>query len=191
MVYCAFLKEPLSLFSSFCMTTNPLFHFWITTFPLYIFRGPQWGSGFACWHLITGCHISVGSSPTSDKAEACPNIILTVEWGYKTSNFHLWIHTYISQYKTTHILQTATCTYSHPVSRKHASLLYLYNHTLFQLYNQTPTLLRNVKPQHLPLYNHITTLSLFITTLELCSYKTTLISCNCLYTFLYFCYITR
>ena len=30
---------------------------------------PQGHSGEQVWHLITGCHLCVGSTPTSDNAE--------------------------------------------------------------------------------------------------------------------------
>ena len=32
-------------------------------------RGPQWHSGKHVWHLVTGCHVCVDSSPTSGYAE--------------------------------------------------------------------------------------------------------------------------
>ena len=38
-----------------------------------------WPGGKQVWHLITGCHLCVGSTNTSDNAEACPNLTFTVE----------------------------------------------------------------------------------------------------------------
>ena len=32
-------------------------------------KGPRWPSGLQVWHLITGCHLCVGSTQTSDNAE--------------------------------------------------------------------------------------------------------------------------
>ena len=32
-------------------------------------RGPQWPSMYEVWHLITGCNLCVGSTPTSHNDE--------------------------------------------------------------------------------------------------------------------------
>ena len=49
------------------------------------FKGPRWPSGFQVWHLITGCHLCVGSTPTSGNAEDLPQYDpVAVEWHLKT-----------------------------------------------------------------------------------------------------------
>ena len=43
-------------------------------------RGPRWPSGWQVWHLITGCHLCMGLTPTNDNIlRTCPNMTLAVE----------------------------------------------------------------------------------------------------------------